>query len=104
VLLEPIVALRVVVPDSYTGDVIGDLNTKRARVQGMDAQEGGKAIVTASVPLAEECSATTDLRSLTQGRGVFSMKFDRYEQAPAHIAQGIIRESQEGARREKAAE
>ncbi len=99
VLLEPIVTLRVVVPDSYTGDVIGDLNTKRARVQGMD-QEGGKAIVTASVPQAEVQRYATDLRSLTQGRGVFSMKFDRYEQAPAHIAQGII----EKARKERAGE
>jgi len=99
VLLEPIVTLRVVVPDSYMGDVIGDLNTKRARVQGMD-QEGGKAIVTASVPLAEVQRYATDLRSLTQGRGVFSMKFDRYEQAPAHIAQGII----ERARKERAGE
>ena len=99
VLLEPIVTLRVVVPDSYTGDVIGDLNTKRARVQGMD-QEGGKTIVTASVPLAEVQRYATDLRSLTQGRGVFSMKFDRYEQVPAHIAQGII----EKARKERAGE
>lgn len=99
VLLEPIVTLRVVVPDSYTGDVIGDLNTKRARVQGMD-QEGGKAIVTASVPLAEVQRYATDLRSLTQGRGVFSMKFDHYEQVPAHIAQGII----EKARKERAGE
>ncbi|HKZ85146.1 MAG TPA: elongation factor G [Anaerolineae bacterium] len=99
VLLEPIVTLRVVVPDSYTGDVIGDLNTKRARVQGMD-QEGGKAIVTASVPLAEVQRYATDLRSLTQGRGVFSMKFDRYEQVPAHIAQGLI----ERARKERAGE
>jgi len=99
VLLEPIVTLRIVVPDSYTGDVIGDLNTKRARVQGMD-QEGGKAIVTATAPLAEVQRYATDLRSLTQGRGVFSMKFERYEQTPAHIAQGII----ERAKKERAGE
>ncbi len=99
VLLEPIVSLRVVVPDSYMGDVIGDLNTKRARVQGMD-QETGKAIVTAQAPLAELQRYATDLRSLTQGRGVFTMKFDRYEQVPSHIAQPLI----EKARKERAGE
>jgi elongation factor G len=89
VLLEPIVSLRIVVPDSYMGDVIGDLNTKRARVQGMD-QDGGKAIVNATAPLAEVQRYATDLRSLTQGRGVFSMKLERYEQVPGPIAQTII--------------
>ncbi len=99
VLLEPIVSLRIVVPDSYMGDVIGDLNTKRARVQGMD-QEGGKAIVTATAPLAEVQRYATDLRSLTQGRGVFTMKFDHYEQVPGHIAQTII----DKAKKERAGE
>ncbi|HEY4688856.1 MAG TPA: elongation factor G [Anaerolineae bacterium] len=99
VLLEPIMSLRIVVPESYMGDVIGDLNTKRARVQGMD-QEAGKTIVTAQAPLAEVQRYATDLRSLTQGRGVFTMKFDHYEQMPAQIAQGII----ERAKKEKAGE
>ncbi len=89
VMLEPIVSLRIVVPENYTGDVIGDLNTKRARVQGMD-QDVGKAIVTATAPLAEVQRYATDLRSLTQGRGVFTMKFDHYEQVPGPIAQTII--------------
>ncbi len=92
VLLEPIVSVRVVVPESYMGEVIGDLNTKRARVQGMD-QESGKAIVTATAPLAEVQRYATDLRSLTQGRGVFTMKADHYEQVPAHIAQTIIEQA-----------
>ena len=91
--------LRIVVPDHYMGDVIGDLNTKRARVQGMD-QETGKAIVTATAPLAEVQRYATDLRSLTQGRGVFTMKLDRYEQVPPQIAQGII----EKAKKERAGE
>jgi elongation factor G len=99
VLLEPIVSLRIVVPESYMGDVIGDLNTKRARVQGMD-QESGKTIVTATAPLAEVQRYATDLRSLTQGRGVFTMKPDHYEQIPAHIAQTVI----EQAKKERAGE
>ncbi|HLF28424.1 MAG TPA: elongation factor G [Anaerolineae bacterium] len=99
VLLEPIVNLRVVVPENYMGDVIGDLNTKRARVQGMD-QDGGKTIVVATAPLAEVQRYATDLRSLTQGRGVFAMKFDHYEQAPSHIAQAII----DKAKKERAGE
>jgi elongation factor G len=97
VLLEPIVSLRIMVPDHYMGDVIGDLNTKRAHVQGMD-QDGGKAVVTAMAPLAEVQRYATDLRSLTQGRGVFTMKFDHYAQVPGQIAQGII----EKAKKERA--
>ena len=99
ILLEPIMSLRIVVPDTYMGDVIGDLNTKRARVQGMD-QESGKAIVTATAPLAEVQRYATDLRSLTQGRGVFTMKLDHYEQVPSHIAGPLI----ERAKKEKAGE
>ena len=99
ILLEPIMSLRIVVPENYMGDVIGDLNTKRARVQGMD-QESGKSIVTATAPLAEVQRYATDLRSLTQGRGVFTMKFDHYSQAPSHIAAPII----DKAKKEKAGE
>ena len=93
VLLEPIVKVTVVVPEANMGDVLGDLNTRRARVQGMD-QSGGKSIVTAFVPLAELQKYAADLRSLTQGRGVFSMEFDHYDEVPAHIAQGIIEQAQ----------
>ncbi|MFQ6102017.1 MAG: elongation factor G [Anaerolineae bacterium] len=89
VLLEPIYRVAITVPEEYTGDIMGDLNTKRARVQGMD-QSGGKSIVTALVPLAEMQRYATDLRSLTQGRGIFSMELDHYEQVPAHLAQEII--------------
>jgi elongation factor G len=93
VLLEPIVKATVVVPESNMGDVLGDLNTKRARVQGME-QSGGKSIVIAFVPLAEMQKYAADLRSLTQGRGVFSMEFDHYDEVPAHVAQGIIEQAQ----------
>lgn len=99
VLLEPIVDLRIIVPDNYMGDVIGDLNTKRARVQGMD-QDVGKAIVTAQAPLAEVQRYATDLRSITQGRGIFTMKFSHYETVPTHIAEGVI----QSAKREAEAE
>jgi elongation factor G len=89
VLLEPIVNVRIVVPESNMGDILGDLNTRRARVQGMD-NEKGRSVVTASVPLAEVQRYTTDLRSMTGGRGVFTMEFSHYEVVPTHIAQGVI--------------
>jgi elongation factor G len=89
VLLEPVMHLRVVVPEANMGDVLGDLNTRRARVAGMD-QDIGKSIITADVPLAEVQRYATDLRSITGGRGVYSMEFSRYETVPNHLAQGII--------------
>ncbi len=88
-LLEPICRAKVTVPEEYTGDIIGDLNTKRAQVQGMD-QQTGKSIVTVLVPLAEMQRYATDLRSLTQGRGIFSMEIDHYEPVPSHLTQEII--------------
>jgi len=93
VLLEPIMKVTVVVPEASMGDVLGDINTKRARVQGMD-QSAGKSIITAFVPLAEMQRYAADLRSITQGRGIFSMEFDHYEEVPAHVAQGIIEQAQ----------
>jgi elongation factor G len=89
VLLEPVMTLRVVVPESNMGDVLGDLNTRRARVQGMD-QDSGKSVITAEVPLAEVQRYATELRSITGGRGVYSMEFLRYDVVPNHLAQGII--------------
>ncbi len=99
VLLEPIMTIQVTTPEQYTGDIIGDLNTRRARVLGID-QEGSKSIITAYVPLAEVQRYAADLRGLTQGRGVFTMELDHYEEVPSHIASGII----EKARRERAGE
>jgi elongation factor G len=89
VLLEPIMNVRIVVPESNMGDVLGDLNTRRARVQGMDTDKG-HSIVTAQVPLAEMLHYTADLRSITGGRGVFTMEHSHYEVIPTHIAQDII--------------
>ena len=92
VMLEPIMEVRIVVPDSNMGDVLSDLNTKRARVHGME-QEGGRSIVTAEVPQAEMLRYVTDLRSITQGRGVFSMTYLRHDTLPSHLAQAIIANS-----------
>ena len=89
VLLEPIYRITVTVPEQYTGDIIGDLNTKRARVQGI-AQSSGKSIITATVPLAEVQRYSTDLRSLTQGRGIFSMEIERYQKVPSQQMQEIV--------------
>jgi elongation factor G len=89
VLREPIMNVRITVPEANMGDVLGDLNTRRARVQGME-NERGHTIVTAQVPLAEMLHYTTDLRSITGGRGVFAMEFDHYETVPSHIAQDVI--------------
>ena len=93
VLLEPIMKVAVVVPEQNMGDVLGDINTKRAHVQGMD-QSGGRSVINALVPLAEMQHYAADLRSITQGRGIFSMEFDHYEEVPAQIAQGIIEQAQ----------
>ncbi len=89
VLLEPIMNVRVTVPESNMGDILGDLNTRRARVQGMDTDKG-RSVVTAQVPLAEMLRYTTDLRSMTGGRGVFTMEEAFYETVPSHLAAEII--------------
>jgi elongation factor G len=93
ILLEPIVNIRITVPNDYTGDVIGDLNTKRAHVQGMNPDDGAN-IIEAKVPLAEILRYAIDLKSLTQGRGYFTTEFDHYEEVPAHLAQKLIEEKQ----------
>jgi len=89
VLREPIMMVRITVPEGYMGDVMGDLNTRRARIQGMETDHG-KSVVSATVPLAEMLRYTTTLRSITGGRGVFSMEFDHTEVVPSQIAQPII--------------
>jgi elongation factor G len=101
VLLEPIVNLRITVPEANMGDVLGDLNTRRARVQGMES-ERGRSVVTAQVPLAEVQRYTTELRSMTGGRGFFSMEFSHYEPVPPHVAEGIIAASKKEAGKEEA--
>ena len=89
VLLEPIMKVEVTMPEEYMGDVIGSLNAKRGQIQSMDDIGGGK-IVRALVPLAEMFGYSTELRSATQGRGNYSMFFERYEQVPKNVQDKVI--------------
>lgn len=91
VLLEPYTKVEVVVPEEYMGDVIGDLNSRRGRVEGMEMRSGAEHI-NAFVPLAEMFGYATDLRSRTQGRGVYTMTFDHYEEVPKNVAEKVISE------------
>jgi len=93
VMLEPIMDVKVIVPEANMGDILGDLNTRRARVQGMN-NEKGKSIITAHVPLVEIQRYTADLRSMTGGRGLFTFEFLKYETLPNHLSQEIIAEIQ----------
>jgi len=89
VLLEPVFAVEVVTPEDYMGDVIGDLNRRRGRVEGME-QRGNARVVTAHVPLSEMFGYATDVRSMTQGRATYTMQFDRYEEVPTNIAERVV--------------
>ncbi|MBI2939608.1 MAG: elongation factor G [Chloroflexi bacterium] len=89
VLIEPMVDVTITVPEQYVGDVMGDMNSRRARVSGMNPADGLNTIQ-AQAPLAEMQRYATDLRSLTQGRGTFHVEFSHYEEVPAHIAQAVI--------------
>ncbi len=100
VLLEPVMTLHILVPESYTGDIMSDLNSRRGRVHGMNPQGNGFTLVEATAPLSEVQRYVSDLRSMTQGRGNFSMQFDHYEPVPAHVADKVIEEARK--RREEA--
>ncbi len=89
VLQEPIMDVRITVPEAMMGDIMGDLNTRRGRVQGMES-EGNKSIVNAQVPLAEMIRYGNDLRSMSGGRGIYTMHLSHYEQVPAHLTGGVI--------------
>jgi elongation factor G len=93
VLLEPVGSLQVFIPDSYMGDIIGDLNKRRGRVMGMNPNEDGEQVVEAEVPMAEMHSYAIDLRSMTQGRGSFRLRFERYEEAPPNIQEKVIKDA-----------
>ncbi len=94
VLLEPIMSVEVVVPDEYMGDVIGDLNSRRGHIEGMDPRPGGAQAIHGFVPLAEMFGYATDVRSRTQGRGTFTMQFAHYDEAPRHITEQVIKNKQ----------
>ena len=89
VLLEPIMKVEVTVPEEYMGDVMGDINSRRGRIEGMEAQAGAQ-IIRAMVPLSEMFGYSTTLRSRTQGRGVYSMEFAAYEPVPKSIQEQVI--------------
>jgi elongation factor G len=89
-LLEPIMKVEVVGPEEYLGDIIGGLNGRRATIRGMEMRPGNAQAINATVPLGEMFGYATELRSSTQGRGVFSMEFDHYAPVPASVAQEIL--------------
>ncbi len=103
VLLEPIMKVEVITPDDTLGAVIGDLNSKRGRVQGVEPQAGGNQKISAQVPMSEMLTYANQLTSLTSGRGLYSMEFSHYEELPSHLTQKIIAE-REAQKKEKAEE
>ncbi|HER24078.1 MAG TPA: elongation factor G [Candidatus Atribacteria bacterium] len=95
ILLEPIMDIEVIVPKEYMGDIIGDLNSKRGKIMGMEESSSGKQSIKAKIPQAEIFKYAIDLRSITQGRGTFNLKFSHYEEVPANIVQEIITKNKE---------
>jgi len=95
VLLEPIVRMEIITPDDFLGAVIGDLNSKRGKVQGVEPQAGGNQKILALVPMAEILTYANQLNSLTSGRGIYTMEASHYEEVPSHIAQKIIAQKEE---------
>ncbi len=94
VLLEPVFKVEVVTPEDYMGDVMGDLNSRRGRIEGMEARQGGAQAINAMVPLSEMFGYSTDLRSATQGRATYTMIFDHYEEVPNSIAKKIMEQGE----------
>ena len=91
VLLEPIMDVTITTPDEYMGDIMGDLNGRRGRVLGMDSA-GKNQVINAQVPMAEFLTYAPDLRSMTGGRGIYTMKFSHYDEVPAQISEKIVEE------------
>lgn len=93
IILEPIVKAEIIIPDDYMGDIIGDLNRRRGRIMGMEPKGNGLQAVLAEIPQAEMFRYAIDLRSMTQGRGAFTMEFTRYDEMPANMSDKVIAES-----------
>ena len=100
VLLEPIMEMDIIVPDDFMGDVMGDINSRRGRVLGMEPMLGGRQVIKVQVPQAEVLRYSIDLRSIARGRGRFSAKFSHYEEVPAHAAQQVIAEAEKAKKEE----
>ena len=92
VLLEPMMKVDVIIPEEYMGDIMGDITSRRGRVEGMEAR-GNAQVVAAMVPLAQMFGYATSLRSNTQGRGQFTMVFDHYEEVPKSVAEEVIKKN-----------
>src|SRR5207253_5637647 len=90
VLMEPIVNLEVTIPSKYTGAILGDLNTKRARIENQDSLAGDLAVISAKAPLAEVTRYAAQLGSITQGQGAYTMSFSHYDLVPANVQQQIV--------------
>ena len=90
VLLEPIMLAQITVPDAFAGDVVGELNSKRGRIQGMSPQGDGTTLIDAEVPQAEMLRYATELRSQSQGLGFFTMQFDHYQEVPEHLVSRLV--------------
>jgi elongation factor G len=101
VLLEPIMEVVITTPDEFLGSVIGDLNSRRGKVQGMDQTSGGNQKVTAMVPMAEMLTYANQLQSITSGRGVYTMEFSHYDELPGNLAQKLIEEEKQKKEEEK---
>ena len=93
ILLEPIMSVEAVTPEQFMGDVIGDLNSRRGKILGMDSR-GGFQVITANVPLANMFGYSTDVRSMTQGRASFTMQFAHYEQVPVSVTDVLTAKAQ----------
>ncbi len=100
IILEPIVRIEVITPDEYLGNVIGDLNSKRGKVQGVEPQAGGNQKIMAQVPMSEILTYANQLNSLTSGRGIYTMEASHYEEVPSHLAQKIIAQKAEAKKAE----
>jgi elongation factor G len=94
-LLEPVMSVEITVPDEFAGSIMGDLNSRRGRIQGMD-NRGGNTVVKAEVPMSEMLSYGVDLTSMTQGRGSFNMEMHHYDVVPGQLQEKIIAKAKEG--------
>jgi elongation factor G len=95
VLLEPVMEMEITVPDECVGDVIGDMNSRRGKVLGMDPQ-GSSQVIKAQVPMAEVLKYAPELRSMTSDRGLFTMEFSHYEEVPSHLMAKLLEEFKKG--------
>jgi elongation factor G len=100
-LLEPIMKIEVIVPDEFMGDIMGDLNARRGKIIGVETKEGGNQVVKATVPMSEILKYAPDLRSMTGGRGTFTMEFSHYEEVPGHIAAKIVEQAKKEREQER---